>query len=58
MYPFGVSVHVIEPGLVHTQLSDVDNWRKTMEAVWARVTPDVRAEYGEEYLDGCRYNQG
>ncbi len=54
LYQFGVSVHLIEPGAVATQFSNVDNWRKTMEVGWSRLSPDVKAEYGENYLDECK----
>ena len=42
-------MHVVEPGPVKTQIvSGVPEWIKQ---AWNQTTPEVREEYGEEFLN-------
>ena len=48
-------MHIIEPGYVITPLGDVENMVKSMTTTWEKTGPEVKAEYGLEYLDKCEY---
>jgi len=47
---FKVSVHTIEPGLFTTNLSSADNHVVRLDKGWKLISPEMREEYGEEYL--------
>jgi len=49
MRPWGVSVHLIEPGLMRTDLyrRDVEQ----LKTLWERQPDDIREAYGERYME-------
>ncbi|KAK3596836.1 hypothetical protein CHS0354_015693 [Potamilus streckersoni] len=49
--PFGVSVHVIEPGFFQTGITSNELIRKSLENKYARLEPEIQEAYGKEYRD-------
>ncbi|XP_059822362.1 dehydrogenase/reductase SDR family member 9-like isoform X1 [Hypanus sabinus] len=48
---FGVKVACIEPGSFKTPLTDTDHPLKQMYRLWSRLPPEVREDYGVDYMD-------
>mmetsp|Transcript_18792 Transcript_18792/g.59956 ORF Transcript_18792/g.59956 Transcript_18792/m.59956 type:complete len:334 (+) Transcript_18792:3-1004(+) len=48
MLPWGVSVHIIEPG-VFNKTGLYGNYQTGLDQLWDRLPESVRKEYGEEY---------
>ncbi len=56
MKPYGVTVHILEPGYFRTEVTNKDgNIFPRMDKAWNRMTPEEREEYGEEYYQECKY---
>ncbi|EDO35671.1 predicted protein [Nematostella vectensis] len=54
MRPFGVSVHIIDPGFFKTNLTDAHNQKRQLEGLWNGLDQRVKDEYGEDfYLKGA-----
>ncbi|KFO22477.1 dehydrogenase/reductase SDR family member 9 [Fukomys damarensis] len=51
MKAFGVHVSCIEPGLFKTQLSDPIKTAEKKLAVWRHLSPDIKQQYGEGYIE-------
>ena len=51
MPPWGVSVHIIEPGMFATQILDTDFLIKQWKELWDTLSTEKRASYGTEYLE-------
>uniref|UniRef100_A0A914UMU7 Uncharacterized protein n=1 Tax=Plectus sambesii TaxID=2011161 RepID=A0A914UMU7_9BILA len=45
---FGVSVHILEPGFFATNITQTAT--KDLDAIWERLDPETKAEYGEEFF--------
>lgn len=53
MIPFGVSVHLIQPGMVgNTQF--YKNYTSCVDDAWSRASGDSHADYGKEYKSYCK----
>ena len=51
MKPYGVTVHILEPGYFRTEVTNKDgNVFPRMDMAWNRLTPEEKSEFGEEYL--------
>ncbi|XP_041945894.1 retinol dehydrogenase 5 isoform X2 [Alosa alosa] len=48
---FGIKVCIIEPGFFKTQVTSLDPIERELTRLWNNLTPEVRASYGEKYLD-------
>ncbi|KAM5264998.1 dehydrogenase/reductase SDR family member 9 isoform 2-T2 [Hipposideros larvatus] len=51
MKAFGVHVSCIEPGLFKTKLSDPVKTTEKKLAVWKHLSPDIKQQYGEGYIE-------
>ncbi|CAI5439195.1 unnamed protein product [Caenorhabditis angaria] len=49
--PFGVSVHILEPGFFETPLIGREKINREVQQAWAEAPPQVREEYGETYFN-------
>ncbi|XP_006822113.1 dehydrogenase/reductase SDR family member 9-like [Saccoglossus kowalevskii] len=54
--PFGVSVHIIEPGFFRTNLTNWDILERKVLRRWEALDPETRNEYGEEWFQ--RFREG
>jgi NAD(P)-dependent dehydrogenase (short-subunit alcohol dehydrogenase family) len=50
MVPFKVSVHILEPGVFKTNLTNPDQILDSLHKMWDQAPQDVRDQYGEEYV--------
>uniref|UniRef100_A0A8B9HMA9 Retinol dehydrogenase 5 (11-cis/9-cis) n=1 Tax=Astyanax mexicanus TaxID=7994 RepID=A0A8B9HMA9_ASTMX len=48
---FGINVCIIEPGFFKTQVTSLEPIEKELHRLWNQLTPEVKASYGEKYLD-------
>ena len=55
LYPFGVKVHIIEPGLHFTPIVAKERLRAAVQYTWEKASPEIREEFGKEYLNHCNY---
>ncbi|XP_045415162.1 dehydrogenase/reductase SDR family member 9 isoform X2 [Lemur catta] len=51
MKAFGVHVSCIEPGLFKTELSDPIKTTERKLAIWKHLSPDIKQQYGEDYIE-------
>ncbi|KAK2501682.1 hypothetical protein MC885_006517 [Smutsia gigantea] len=51
MKAFGVHVSCIEPGLFKTGLSDPVKATEKKLAIWKHLSPDIKQQYGEGYIE-------
>ncbi|XP_068936908.1 dehydrogenase/reductase SDR family member 9 [Petaurus breviceps papuanus] len=51
MKEFGVKVSCIEPGLFKTGLSDPIKATEKKMAVWNQLSPDIKQQYGDGYIE-------
>ncbi|XP_012506167.1 PREDICTED: dehydrogenase/reductase SDR family member 9 [Propithecus coquereli] len=51
MKAFGVHVSCIEPGLFKTELSDPVKTTEKKLAIWKHLSPDIKQQYGEDYIE-------
>ena len=49
MKPWGVSVHIIEPGMFQTNILDKSNLRNEWKDIWEIQPEEIKQSYGEEY---------
>lgn len=52
MSPFGVSVHLVEPGLFRTNMVNADHWAKILKKQFAELPDEAKEAYGEQTLTG------
>lgn len=55
MKAFGVHVCCIEPGLFKTGLSDPVKAAEKKFAIWKDLSPDIKHQYGEGYIEKCEF---
>lgn len=55
MAPFGVKVLCIEPGFFKTNVTDAAILSKNVKSVWDKMPQEVRDDYGQEYLQKCKF---
>ena len=53
MSPWGVLVSMIEPGKFQTGLLAY-NAAESIKRLWNDLSPEMRKDYGEKYLDKCK----
>lgn len=56
MKPFGVKVLCIEPGFFKTSVTDSTILSESVKKLWGRLPPDVRQDYGADYLPNGRFS--
>ncbi|CAI5439194.1 unnamed protein product [Caenorhabditis angaria] len=49
--PFGVSVHILEPGLFDTPLVAREKIQREIQKAWDEAPNDIREEYGEAFYN-------
>ena len=54
MMPFNVSVHIIEPTMCKTNMTDSDMVSNSIKKCWDQIDEDTRKEYGETFLKGSK----
>uniref|UniRef100_A0A3B3VQM8 Retinol dehydrogenase 5 (11-cis/9-cis) n=1 Tax=Poecilia latipinna TaxID=48699 RepID=A0A3B3VQM8_9TELE len=52
---FGIKVCIIEPGFFKTAVTNLDPIERELHRLWNQLSPEVKASYGEKYLDNCKY---
>ena len=55
MKPYGVTVHILEPGYFRTKIANKDSIFERADMAWNRLTPEEREEFGEEYFSDCKF---
>uniref|UniRef100_A0A3B5RBF2 Glutaminase 2b (liver, mitochondrial) n=2 Tax=Xiphophorus maculatus TaxID=8083 RepID=A0A3B5RBF2_XIPMA len=48
---FGIKVCIIEPGFFKTEVTNLDPIERELHRLWNQLSPEVKASYGEKYLD-------
>jgi NAD(P)-dependent dehydrogenase (short-subunit alcohol dehydrogenase family) len=56
MQPFGVSVHLIEPGFFQTNMVNVEQYAKQLKVQFDNLTDEQKKAYGEQTLTGYVQN--
>ena len=51
MRPWGLSVHIIEPGMFSTSITDANTLVKQWNELWKMLSDRKRLDYGIEYLE-------
>lgn len=51
---FGIKVCIIEPGFFKTAVTSLDPIESELHRLWNQLTPEVKASYGDKYLDKCK----
>ncbi|GMS81848.1 hypothetical protein PENTCL1PPCAC_4023, partial [Pristionchus entomophagus] len=54
---FGVSLHILEPGVFRTPMADAGNIEARFVEMWNRAKASAKQEYGEEYYREFRKRQ-
>ncbi|XP_078617968.1 17-beta-hydroxysteroid dehydrogenase type 6-like isoform X2 [Branchiostoma floridae x Branchiostoma japonicum] len=54
MRPYGVSVHIMEPGVFKTDLTSPEAFERMMQQSYDKLEPDVQEWYGEEFLNHAK----
>uniref|UniRef100_A0A8C8VHE7 Uncharacterized protein n=1 Tax=Pelusios castaneus TaxID=367368 RepID=A0A8C8VHE7_9SAUR len=58
LHPFGVKVSIMEPGYFRTAMTDMQRNLESLEQLWHRASPEVKASYGQHYFNSShRYMQ-
>ncbi|XP_032369236.1 retinol dehydrogenase 5 [Etheostoma spectabile] len=48
---FGINVCIIEPGFFKTAVTSLEPLEKELHRLWNQLSPEVKASYGDKYLD-------
>ncbi|XP_004068760.1 11-cis retinol dehydrogenase [Oryzias latipes] len=48
---FGISVCIIEPGFFKTAVTSLDPLERELHRLWNQLSPEVKASYGDQYLE-------
>lgn len=54
MKQFGVSCHIIEPGIFKTAIIGKEAMNARVNEAWKNLDDSIKSEYGEEYRDRCK----
>ncbi len=49
MRPFGVSVHIIEPGYFATNITDPERLKACAMEAYNQLSPEIQQAYGQKY---------
>lgn len=52
---FGINVCIIEPGFFKTAVTSLEPLERELHRLWNQLSPEVKASYGDKYLDKCKY---
>ncbi len=55
MRPFGITVHIIEPGYFATNITDPDRLKASAMEAYNQLSPDIRQEYGQKFAQHSMY---
>ena len=50
---FDVSVHIVEPGMHRTPMTNPDLWMKSAQHAYDSLTPELRKQYGDHFPGQC-----
>lgn len=53
---FGIKVCIVEPGFFKTAVTSLEPIERELHRLWNQLSPEVKASYGDKYLDKCKYN--
>lgn len=56
MQPFGVSVHLVEPGFFQTAMVNIEQYAKALRIQFDGLTDEAKTAYGEQTLTGYVQN--
>lgn len=56
MRPFGVTVHLIEPGFFQTPMVGTEQYNNELDRQWKKLTPELKEAYTEATLTGYKEN--
>lgn len=56
MAPFGVSVHIVEPGFFQTQMVNIDQYSKQLKIQFDNMPAEAQKAYGQQTLTGYVQN--
>ena len=51
MKHFGVKVHIIEPGMFKTNITDRNSNVRNLEKLWGNLDVDTKQSYGVEFFE-------
>eukprot|EP00066_Takifugu_rubripes_P007536 XP_003973175.1 PREDICTED: 11-cis retinol dehydrogenase-like [Takifugu rubripes] len=51
LHYFGINVCIIEPGFFKTAVTSLDPLERELHRLWNQLSPEVKATYGDKYLD-------
>lgn len=54
IHHFGINVCIIEPGFFKTAVTSLDPLERELHRLWNQLSPEVKASYGDKYLDKCK----
>ncbi|EYB91039.1 hypothetical protein Y032_0211g2201 [Ancylostoma ceylanicum] len=54
MRPFGVSVHILEPGAFKTELLSEEAQHARVNRIWEKLPTSVKNEYGEQFKENFK----
>lgn len=54
MKPFGISVHLIEPGMYKTDILNPKTITNGLKKNWDDTDEEMKKEYGEPYFNECK----
>ena len=55
MRPWGLSVHIIEPSMFSTSITDANTLVKQWNELWKMLSDRKRLDYGIEYLETGKF---
>jgi len=53
--PFGITVHLIEPGMYKTKILNPQIVTEGVRKIWEEQSSETKEEYGQEYVDECKF---
>lgn len=53
MLPFGVTVHIVEPGMVQST-KFYHNYLLSVDSAWENAPNDIKIDYGDQYRNYCK----
>lgn len=48
---------IIEPGFFKTAVTSLDPIERELHRLWNQLDAEVKASYGDKYLDKCEYSK-